>query len=96
MRPSEALRHHREAVLQIARQHRVSELRVFGSVARGDDREDSDLDLLAAFEDGASLFDAFALQDDLESLLHHKVEVATEMGLHPRIRQQIMHEAKAL
>ena len=96
MRPSEALKHYRSEVLALASQHRVRSLRVFGSVARGDDKDDSDLDLIAEFEDDATLFNSFALQDALEALLHHRVELATKQGLHPMIREQVLREARAL
>lgn len=96
MKPSEALRQHRNEVLALARQHQVRTLQVFGSVARGEDREDSDLDLIAEFEDNATLFNSFALQEALEALLEHRVEVATRQGLHPMIREQVLREARAL
>ncbi|MEC5398254.1 nucleotidyltransferase family protein [Uliginosibacterium sp. H1] len=94
MKPSEALRLHRDEVMALARAHHVLSLRVFGSVARGEDREDSDLDLIADFEEGATLFNAFALQDVLEVLLTHRVEIATQDGLHPEIRERVLREAR--
>ena len=96
MKPSEALRQHRDEVLALASQHRVRSLKVFGSVARGDDSDDSDLDLIAEFEDDATLFNSFALQEALEALLQHRVELATGQGLHPMIREQVLREARAL
>lgn len=96
MRPSEALRRHHDEVLALASRHRARCLRVFGSVARGEDDEDSDLDLIAEFDEGATLFDAFALQESLEHLLQHRVELATRDGLHPLIRDQVMREARIL
>ncbi|MCK0507508.1 nucleotidyltransferase family protein [Aromatoleum anaerobium] len=96
MKPSEALRRHRVEILALATRHRAYNVRVFGSVSRGDDRDDSDLDLLVEFGPDASLFDAFALQEELESLLALKVEVATPGGLHPLIRTEVMREARPL
>jgi predicted nucleotidyltransferase len=96
MKPSEALQQHRSEILALANKHGARSLRVFGSVARGEDRDDSDLDLIVEFEDGATLFNAFALQEALEALLHHRVELATQQGLHPLIRQQALQEARAL
>lgn len=96
MRPSEALQHHRQEVLALAARHGVRSLKVFGSVARGEDREDSDVDLIAEFVEGATLFNAFALQESLEALLHHRVELATRDGLHPLIRDQVLREARGL
>lgn len=96
MKPSEALRHHRDAVLAIARRHHAERVRVFGSVGRGEDGEGSDLDLLVDFDAEASLFDAFALQDEPEALLGQHVEVATPAGLHSLIRARVLQEAQPL
>ncbi|WP_345533058.1 nucleotidyltransferase family protein [Viridibacterium curvum] len=96
MRPSEALQQHRSEVLALASQHHVRSLQVFGSVARGEDTDSSDLDLIAEFEEGATLFNAFALQESLEALLKHRVELATREGLHPLIREQVLREARML
>jgi uncharacterized protein len=96
MKPSEALHRHRDAVLAIARRHHAERVRVFGSVGRGEDREGSDLDLLVDFDGEASLFDAFALQEELEALLGQRVEVATPAGLHGLIRARVLQEARPL
>jgi len=96
MKPSEALRRHRTEILALATRHRAHNVRVFGSAARGDDRDDSDLDLLVEFGLDASLFDAFALQEELEALLALKVELATPGGLHPLIRTAVMRDARPL
>lgn len=96
MKPSEALLRHREAVLAIARRHHAERVRVFGSVGRGEDQEGSDLDLLVDFAAEASLFDAFALQEELEALLGQRVEVATPDGLHGLIRARVLQEARPL
>ncbi len=77
----------REEVLACLARHRAANPRVFGSVARGEEAEGSDVDLLVDFDDDASLFDAFELQDALEGMLHRRVEVATAAGLHPLIRE---------
>lgn len=87
---------HREAVERAARRRGALRVRVFGSASRGDDREDSDVDLLVDFGDDATLFDVFALQEELEALLAHRVEIATQRGLHPLIREQVMREARPL
>lgn len=86
----------REEVLACLARHRASNPRVFGSVARGEEGADSDIDLLVEFDDEASLFDAFALQDELETMLARRVEVATAAGLHPLIRAQVVCEARCL
>ena len=70
MKIEELLKNRREQILEIARKHGVYDLRVFGSVARGEDRPDSDVDLLVDMEPGRSLLDLVALGQDLEDLLH--------------------------
>ena len=88
-----ALREHRRTILQLAHQHGARNVRVFGSVARGTSRPDSDLDLLVELEEGRSLLDVIAIEQDLEDALHVHVQVATEGGLKPRVRDMILSEA---
>ena len=71
-------------------------VRLIGSVARGDDRADSDLDLLVELDKGRSLLDHAALMIELEALLGCKVDVATEQGLRPRVRDRVLAEAVVL
>lgn len=80
-RPSVPLRRHRDEVLRIASLNRATNVRVFGSIARGEDRPDSDVDLLVTFEPGASLFDQAGLIEDLEKLLGRHVDLVSEGGL---------------
>ncbi|GAC1363941.1 MAG: hypothetical protein NVS2B12_10090 [Ktedonobacteraceae bacterium] len=68
-------------------------MRIFGSVARGDVNEQSDLDLLVDLENGRSLFDLGGLLVDLEELLGCPVDVITEKGLRDRIRSRVLSEA---
>jgi uncharacterized protein with HEPN domain/predicted nucleotidyltransferase len=75
MRPSAALAAHRDAIDAIVAKHKARNPRVFGSVARGDDREDSDLDLLVDPEPGMDLFDLARIINELESLLGIPVDV---------------------
>ncbi len=86
----------REAILRIAAQHGARNVRVFGSVARGDDRADSDLDLLVEMEDGRSLLDLVGLEQQLEDLLRRDVDVLTDASLDPALRRRITAEARAL
>lgn len=94
-RPSTALADHREQVSALVRQHKADRPRVFGSVARGDDRSGSDLDLLVAFTPDASLFDLVELQEDLQDLLGVKVDVVSEGALRPGA-ERLIAEARPL
>jgi predicted nucleotidyltransferase len=86
----------RETILQLAREHGVTHVRVFGSMARGDAGDASDLDLLVDLEEGRTLLDLGALLMDLQDLLNRKVDVLTEAALHPKIRDRVLREAIAL
>jgi len=78
------------------RRHGARNIRVFGSVARGDDRSDSDVDLLVDVEPGRTLLDVTALEQDLQELLGRRVDVLTEAGLSPYLQQRIFAEAASL
>ena len=86
----------REEILRIAAQHGVRDIRVFGSVARGEAGPDSDLDLLVEMEPGRGLMDLGHLVMDLQDLLQCKVDVASEKGLHWYIRDKVLQEAVQL
>jgi uncharacterized protein len=83
-------------MLSLAARHGVRNVRVFGSMARGDARPNSDLDLLVDVELGRTLLDVIALEQDLEQLLGRRVEVLTDGGLSPYLRQRILAEAAPL
>jgi hypothetical protein len=83
----------RSDILGAAARHGARNVRVFGSVARGDARPDSDIDILVDLDPGRSLFDLGGLLYDLQALLGVDVDVVTEKGLRPRIRAQVMREA---
>ncbi len=83
----------REEILKLAGRYGASNLRLFGSVARGDDNENSDVDILLLLEPGRSLLDHAALKIELETLLGRSVDIATEKGLKPKFRDRILHEA---
>ncbi len=76
--------------------HGVVRLRVFGSWARGDAGEDSDLDLLVKLKPGKSLLDVIGLQQGLEDLVGRKVDILTEGGVSPYLKERILAEARSL
>jgi len=86
----------RDQILAAAARHGATNVRVFGSVARGDANATSDVDFLVDFEPGRSLLDLASLLVDLEDLLGHPVDVVTEPGLKARIRQRVLAEAVAV
>ena len=91
-----ALRAHRDEILAIATLHGATNVRVFGSVVRGEAGPDSDVDFLVDLENGRSLLDLAKLLVDLEHLLHRRVDVVTENGLRPHVKEPILREAVAL
>ena len=86
----------RGRILEIAAEHGACNIRLIGSVARGDCGSESDVDFLVDLEPGRSLFDLGGLQWDLEHLLNVPVDVVTERGLRQRIRTRVLEEAIAL
>ena len=86
----------RAEIMAAAARHGATNVRVFGSVARGDADADSDVDFLVDFEPGRSLLDLAGLLVELEDLLGHRVDVVTEPGLKARIRQRVLAEAVAV
>ncbi|NOT00089.1 MAG: nucleotidyltransferase family protein [Phycisphaerales bacterium] len=86
----------REQVLAIAREHGATRVRVFGSVARGDATEDSDVDLLVDLDRGRGLLDVCGITADLRELLGRRVDVVTEESLNWLLRRRILREARPL
>jgi predicted nucleotidyltransferase len=86
----------REAILRICTEHGARNVRVFGSVACGEAKESSDIDLLVEFEPGRSLLDHAALVLDIEELLGRKVDIVTEKGFYWLLRRRILKEARPL
>ena len=89
----ELLQEKRDDILRIASRRGASNVRVFGSVARGEADSKSDIDLLVDMEPGRSLFDLGGLLMDLQELLGRDVDVVTERGLRERIRERVLREA---
>jgi predicted nucleotidyltransferase len=94
MKPSEALQRHREKVRRIIESHRAKNARVFGSVARGEDTEVSDLDLLVDPTPDTTLFDIGAIRVELRSLLGVPVDVLTPKALPERVLAAVLAQAK--
>jgi len=89
----ELLKAKRQEILAIAARHGARNLRVFGSVARGEAGPESDIDILVEMDSGKSLLDHVALMQDLEDLLQRKVDVVSEKALHWHIRERVLAEA---
>jgi uncharacterized protein len=93
---AENLKARRKEILQLAARHGVRNVRVFGSVARGEAGPESDVDFLVEIEPGRSLMDHVGLLQDLEDVLCCKVDVVNEKALHWYIRDRIKQEAVPL
>lgn len=90
------LRQQKANILDIANRYHAVDIRVFGSVARGEEREDSDIDLLVTFLPGSTLLDQVGLIDALSTALGRKVDIVSERGLNKYLRQRVLQEAVAL
>ncbi|MDD2903262.1 MAG: nucleotidyltransferase family protein [Syntrophales bacterium] len=93
MELNEILKEKRQEILLLASRHGASNVRVFGSVARGEADAASDLDVLVDLEPGRSLLDLGGLLMDLQQLLGREVDVVTAKGLRARIRERVLKEA---
>jgi predicted nucleotidyltransferase len=86
----------RDEILKIAEKYGAQNVRLFGSIARGEADEKSDVDLLVEMKPGRSLFDMGGMLMELETLLGCKVDIVTERGLKKRIREKVLKEAVPL
>ena len=86
----------RDEILTLAAKHKAKHVRLFGSVARGEDTPESDVDFLVDFEASATLFDQIGLQQDLEDLLGRGVDVVEDGYVHRLIQDRVRQEAQAL
>ncbi|MYM81726.1 nucleotidyltransferase [Duganella sp. FT50W] len=93
MTPSEALRRHRHAIRHIVESHRAGNARVFGSTARGEDRDGSDLDILVDPSAETTLFDIGAMRHELLELLGIPADVLTPCALPERFRAEVVAQA---
>ena len=96
MRPSVAIMGKREEIIRIAERHGARNVRVFGSVARGEDTEKSDLDLLVDLDEEASMSDLGLFAEDVQELIRCEVQAVSSDGLHRLLRDRILSEAVAL
>ena len=94
--PQAKLQDKRRQILAIAEKYGAYNVRIFGSVARGEARPDSDIDFLVELEPGRSLFDLGGLLYEIRSLLGVEVDVVTEKGLRTRIRERVLRDAVPL
>lgn len=90
---NDLLKEKREDILRLAEEHGAYNVRVFGSVARGEADEKSDIDFLVNMKKGYSLFDMGGLLEDLRDLLGHDVDVVSEAGLRQRIKSRVLRDA---
>lgn len=86
----------KDKIIPVLRGHGVKRASIFGSFAKGEGREDSDIDILVEFEGGKSLLDLVGLKMDLEEALGRKVDVLTYDSLHPLLRDRILEEQRAI
>ena len=92
----EELLRHKDALLTCLARHRATNPRVFGSVVRGEEGPESDVDLLVNLPRDVSSFEVVRLGLELESLLHRRVDLVVEDELHPALRARVLAEARAL
>ena len=83
-------------ILRVGHRHGASDIRVFGSFARGEAGADSDLDVLVRLEPGRTLVDLVGLKQDLEALAGRSVDIVTEGALHPALRDRVLADAVPL
>lgn len=96
MKTLNLLRTKKAEILAVAEKHGAGNVRVFGSVARGEDVEGSDIDLLVSMESDRSLYDLIGLQQEIEKMLGRKTDVLTERSINRYLRERILQEATAL
>jgi predicted nucleotidyltransferase len=96
MAVDDLLKAKREEILRVRAEYGAYNVRVFGSVARSEADDQSDIDFLVEMEPGRSLLDLGGLQHELEQLLSRRADVVTERGLKGRVRDQVLSEAVPL
>ncbi|WP_038035627.1 MULTISPECIES: nucleotidyltransferase family protein [unclassified Thioalkalivibrio] len=96
MQPSKAVEKHRDAIRRVVERHHANNARVFGSVLRGQDTPDSDLDLLVDPTEETSLLDIGAIRVELTELLGVEVDVVTPGALPEKWRSQVLETARVI
>lgn len=96
MSPTDILNRHRNEILKIAAKHGAYNIRLFGSLARGEATDESDIDLLVSMKKGRTYFDLVGLWQELEEFLGCKVDVLTDGAVNPYLKKQILAEARPL
>lgn len=96
LKMSDIVEKYRSQILSLAKENGIRNVRVFGSMARNEAGPESDLDLLVDIEKGKSGLALGGFLSDVSELVHRKVDVVTENSLHPRIKDKVLHEARAL
>ncbi len=87
------LKRYKKYIEESARRHKIRSVRVFGSFARGEEKEESDIDLLVEIEPDCSLLDLIAMKHEIEDLTRRTVDVVTTKGISPYLVEQIVSEA---
>jgi len=90
---SNTLKNKRDEILTIAKKYGAKNIRIFGSMARGEENLQSDLDIIVEMEKGSSLLDIIAIKQDIEELLGLNVDIVTEASISPYIREMVLKEA---
>ena len=93
MAVSNTLKNKRDEILTIAKKYGAKNIRIFGSMARGEETLQSDLDIIVEMEKGSSLLDIIAIKQDIEELLGLNVDIVTEASISPYIRDMVLKEA---
>jgi uncharacterized protein len=93
MEIDEVLKGKRDEILRIVASHGAQDVRVFGSLARGEAGPESDIDILVRLDPGRSLLDIVAIKQHLEDLLACEVDVVTEAAISPYICEEVLREA---
>lgn len=86
----------RQQIFDLASRHKIKNVKVFGSVARGEEGPNSDIDFLVDCAEDCSLFDLIALKDDLQQILNRKIDLVTPDSIHWSIRDRVLKEAQDL